>query len=94
MYAHVFRMIGFEVEIVEESDEDKVIYEAVAEQGIKGEIGTDEKYFLAVIEGEEIVNVGAENVLIISNHNDRTGKALVGGFGESGFLYAVFVKGI
>lgn len=94
MYAHVFRMIGFEVDIVEESDEDKVIYEAVAEQGIKGDIETDKKYFLAVIEGEEIVNVGAENVLIISNHKDSTGKTLVGGFGESGFLYAVFVKGI
>ena len=74
IYADVFRMIGFGVDIVEENDENKGIYETIAKQGIEGETEADKKYFLAVIEGEETFKVRTENALIISNCKKDAGK--------------------
>ena len=93
IYADVFRMIGFGVDIVEENDENKGIYETIAKQGIEGETEADKKYFLAVIEGEETFKVRTENALIISNCKKDAGKVLVSGFGENGFRHAVLTKG-
>lgn len=95
IYADVLRMIGFHVDIVEENEENKIIYEAIAEQGINEEADNNKKYFFAVVEGEKKlceIKASAENIVNISGCRDGAGEALVSGFGENGFLYAVLMK--
>jgi len=95
-YAHVLKRIGFEVTIYEESEEMRKLINAATDE--KNEFATDpmkpgETYFLIVTddkEGAPFRDACAESqyVLFITNQKVQTGRTVMSGFSEKGFIYA------
>lgn len=100
-YAHILRRSGFQVTIYEENEELRELIDAVT--NVKNEFATDlmkhgETYFLIAADdrdGMSLGNVEAESqyVLLVTNTKSRKEKAILGGFSETGFLYAFLQRG-
>lgn len=97
LYAAVLRMIGFEVDVVEDNAENKLIYGAIVDLDIKDALEDEKEYFLAVVEGKEELNkikVNVQNKVYITDSRDEEGRLLATGLEENKFMYAFLKMGI
>lgn len=98
LYAHVFKRIGFRVMICEEDEKmRKLINAATGEENefVDDNIKSKEEYFLIVSENGKELPVKAEShySLFVTTQKNLTGKMILTGYSEKGFLYAYLQGG-